>query len=231
VYYVHSTIAVEAAGMSSWGVCITGLLRSLLHPLVHESYAERIVAPLARAGVTVATHIVVVGKWAALNHTQLEEAVRDTYTVESLQLLPPQSPRYRCRPSQLGARHVLLSHVLAQRVAAASLDPSQSAIATARALQQCVGSTQFPARRHAPRPATSLSTAAAPFWSGAKGKMVSAAVVACKAAVNASLGRRAPQRGGRVAKQCLRAERSVGRLPQTVFVLSDQHQVRWQTIL
>jgi hypothetical protein len=114
VYYVHSTIAVEAAGMSSWGVCITGLLRSLLHPIVHESYAERIVAPLARAGVTVATHIVVVGKWAALNHTQLEEAVRDTYTVESLQLLPPQSPRYRCRPSQLGARHVLLSHVLAQ---------------------------------------------------------------------------------------------------------------------
>ena len=63
VHYVHSTIA-EAAGMSSWGVCITGLLRSLLHPLVHKSYAERIVAPLARAGVTVATHIVVVGKWA-----------------------------------------------------------------------------------------------------------------------------------------------------------------------
>ena len=116
VYYVHSTIA-EAAGMSSWGVCITGLLRSLLHPLVHESYAERIVAPLARAGVTVATHIVVVGKWAALNHTQLEQAIRDTYTVESLQLLAPQSPRYRCRPSQLGARHVLPSHVLAQFVA------------------------------------------------------------------------------------------------------------------
>lgn len=101
----------------SWGVCITGLLRSLLHPLVHESYAERIVAPLARAGVTVATHIVVVGKWAALNHTQLEEAIRDTYTVESLQLLAPQSPRYRCRPSQLGTRHVLPSHVLAQFVA------------------------------------------------------------------------------------------------------------------
>lgn len=116
VHYVHSTIA-EAAGMSSWGVCITGLLRSLLHPLVHKSYAERIVAPLARAGVTVATHIVVVGKWAALNHTQLEQAIRDTYTVESLQLLAPQSPRYRCRPSQLGARHVLPSHVLAQFVA------------------------------------------------------------------------------------------------------------------
>lgn len=85
MYYVHATIA-EAAGMSSWGVFITSLLRSLLqlHPLVHESYAERIVAPLARAGVTVATHIVVVGKWAALNHTQLEEAVRDTYTPSSL---------------------------------------------------------------------------------------------------------------------------------------------------
>jgi hypothetical protein len=103
--------------MSGWGVCITGLLRSLLHPLVHESYAERIVAPLARAGVTVATHMVVVGKWVALNHTQLEAAIRDTYTVESLQLLAPQSPRYRCRPSQLGVRHVLPSHVLAQFVA------------------------------------------------------------------------------------------------------------------
>ena len=106
--------------MTGWGVCITGLLRSLLHPLVHESYAERIVAPLARAGVTVATHIVVVGKWVTvLNRTQLEAAIRDTYTVESLQLLAPQSPRYRCRPSELGARqgHILPSYVLAQFVA------------------------------------------------------------------------------------------------------------------
>ena len=104
--------------MSGWGVCITGLLRSLLHPLVHESYAERIVAPLARAGVTVATHIVVVGKWVSgLNRTQLEAAIRDTYTVESLQLLAPQSPRYRCRPSELGPRHILPSYVLAQFVA------------------------------------------------------------------------------------------------------------------
>ena len=54
--------ALQSEGV---GVCITGLLRSLLHPAVRGSYARRVVTPLRAAGHTVDTFIVLVADWAA----------------------------------------------------------------------------------------------------------------------------------------------------------------------
>ena len=52
--------------------CVTGLLRSALHPAVSASYATHVVAPVERAGYRVDTHMHVVGSWEHANTTLLE---------------------------------------------------------------------------------------------------------------------------------------------------------------
>ena len=82
----------------SVAVCVTGLVRSLLAPVVVDSYAKHLVKPLERDGFQVDTYISVVGVWRPDNESLLHNALLRAYARSEVSLLPPETPRFRCPP-------------------------------------------------------------------------------------------------------------------------------------
>jgi hypothetical protein len=83
--------------------CVTGLLRSALHPAVSASYATHVVAPVERAGYRVDTHMHVVGSWEHANTTLLRASLAAAYGGGGgirLVLERVDANRYRCPPDR-----------------------------------------------------------------------------------------------------------------------------------
>lgn len=96
-------VAAKIPEHGGFGICITGLLRTLLLPLVRDSFHRHVVRPITRAGLSTTAFVAVVGRWpeASYNHTLLREAIRDAYAAEAVTALAPRSPNYRCPPPEL----------------------------------------------------------------------------------------------------------------------------------
>jgi hypothetical protein len=88
-------VAAKIPEHGGFGICITGLLRTLLLPLVRDSFDRHVVRPITRAGLSTTAFVAVVGRWpeASYNHTLLREAIRDAYAADARRSrLSPRAP-------------------------------------------------------------------------------------------------------------------------------------------
>ena len=94
----------SSSSLASVAVCNTGLMRSLLAPVVVDSFTEHLVSPLETAGFVVDTYLQVVGVgWPAEGShesTFIQTAMTNAYRRSTVSLLPVLLPKFRCPPNR-----------------------------------------------------------------------------------------------------------------------------------